>query len=102
MTGPSAMGSENGRPSSMTSAPASCRPWIKSIVADASGCPAVMYGTRARFPDCFRAANAEAIRFRVSRAASDEVVANPDAIAFRILGLDDRANEDAVGVAVRE
>src|SRR4051812_18298603 len=93
ITGPSAMGSENGSPNSITSAPASRNACISSTVRSASGCPAVMYGTSARFPAALSAAN----RFAI---ASDEIVADPDAISVRIVGLDDGAEEDAVGVAI--
>src|ERR1035437_799501 len=47
MVGPSAMGSENGTPSSMISAPAPSRRWIISSVVARSGSPAVIKVTRA-------------------------------------------------------
>src|SRR3954465_14416310 len=95
MIGPSAIGSENGRPSSITSAPASSRPLINSIVRDTSGWPAVMYGTSALRPAARRSAKRCAID-------SDEVVTDPDAIAFRILCFDDGSEEHAVRAAVGE
>ena len=45
MVGPSAIGSENGTPSSMTSAPASASACITGTVASSEGSPAVMNGT---------------------------------------------------------
>src|SRR5439155_18950969 len=95
ITGPSAIGSENGSPSSMTSAPAPSSARMRSTVRAASGWPAVMYGTSARRPSSFSAAKRRAI-------ALDEVVADADAIALGILGLDDRPQEHAVAVAVGE
>jgi hypothetical protein len=47
MTGPSAIGSENGTPSSMTSAPAVASACIKGTVAPAAGSPAVTKGMSA-------------------------------------------------------
>jgi hypothetical protein len=41
ITGPSAIGSENGTPSSITSAPAATMPCISSTVTSAYGSPAV-------------------------------------------------------------
>src|SRR5438270_4307808 len=95
MTGPSAIGSENGNPSSMTSAPASVIAASNSTVRSASGCPAVMYGMSARRPAAFSAAN----RFAI---ASDEIVADADAIAVGIVGLDDGASKHAVWRLIRE
>src|SRR6185437_9831016 len=95
MTGPSAIGSENGSPSSITSAPACSSAWISSTVRSSSGYPAVMYGTSARLPAARSSANRWAI-------ASDEIVTDADAIALWILGLDDGAEEHAVCVPVGE
>src|SRR5688572_11517270 len=47
MTGPSAIGSEKGTPTSMMSAPACSRASIRSAVVLRSGSPAVMKGTKA-------------------------------------------------------
>ena len=47
MTGPSASGSEKGRPSSMTSAPQASKSRSASAVVARSGSPAVMYGMNA-------------------------------------------------------
>src|SRR5512143_168214 len=47
ITGPSAMGSENGTPSSMMSAPASTSACINGTVRPLPGSPAVMNGIRA-------------------------------------------------------
>ena len=82
------MGSENGTPTSSTSAPAASRPRIRATVASGVGWPAVMYGTSAVRPRCASAA-------KRSRRTSDEVVADGDAIAIRIFGLDDGAAERA-------
>src|SRR5882724_3891840 len=49
ITGPSAMGSENGTPSSITSAPAPARACISGTVTPGAGSPAVMYGISAFF-----------------------------------------------------
>src|SRR5512135_323354 len=54
MVGPSAMGSENGTPSSITSAPASTRVCIRATVCLGAGSPAVMKGIRALLPCCLR------------------------------------------------
>src|SRR5687768_6118671 len=96
MTGPSAIGSENGTPTSITSAPASSSPFRSSTVSGTPGSPAVMYGTSARLPFCFIAAKRDAISFL------DEVVANPDAISFGTFCLDDRAAIRAMLVLVGE
>jgi hypothetical protein len=50
ITGPSAMGSEKGTPSSITSAPASAIASMMSVVASANGSPEVMYGISALRP----------------------------------------------------
>ena len=47
MVGPSAIGSENGTPSSMMSAPASTSACISGTVSAGSGSPAVMNGISA-------------------------------------------------------
>ncbi len=47
ITGPSAIGSENGTPSSMTSAPPRASARIRSTVTSADGSPAAMYGMSA-------------------------------------------------------
>ena len=49
-TGPSAIGSENGTPSSITSAPAEVSARISGTVAASEGSPAVMYGISAARP----------------------------------------------------
>src|ERR1039457_2019709 len=61
MVGPSAMGSENGTPSSIISAPAPSRRWIISSVVARSGSPAVIKVTRA-----FASLSFSAVRRRVS------------------------------------
>src|SRR5215510_5381748 len=47
MTGPSAMGSENGTPSSITSAPALASACMRGTVTEGAGSPAVTYGISA-------------------------------------------------------
>ena len=47
ITGPSAIGSENGTPSSITSAPRSTSACISGTVSEGCGSPAVMYGISA-------------------------------------------------------
>src|SRR2546423_14305044 len=95
MIGPSAIGSENGTPTSTTSAPALSRPDRSSSVASADGWPAVTYGTSARRPSRRSSAKRSAIR-------SDEVVTDTDAVPIWVFGLDDRAPERAFGCAVGE
>ena len=95
MTVPSASGSLNGTPTSMMSAPAASSPCSSATLRARSGCPAVTYGTNARRPLTRSAAN----RFAM---ASEEIVANPDAIALGILRLDDRAEVQAIRALVRE
>src|SRR5690349_5114315 len=95
MTGPSAIGSENGTPSSITSAPASTSPAISVRVASIDGWPAVIYGTSARRPDARSCAKRSVTR-------SDEVVADTNAVPFWLFGLDDGAFEHAILSAVRE
>src|SRR5829696_1722769 len=89
ITGPSASGSENGTPTSTTSAPAASRPWRRATLRAGSGWPAVTYGTKARRPSRRSCAKRSAI-------ASEEIVADPDAIAIRIVRLDDGPQIDAV------
>src|SRR3954468_16164732 len=93
MTGPSAIGSENGTPTSMTSAPASSRPLSNSIVPAIEGSPAVMYGTNARRFAFRSAAKRSSMTVRLAAVAVvfdlEEVVANTDAIPLRAFGLDD-------------
>src|SRR5262245_10347226 len=62
MTGPSAMGSENGTPSSMTSAPPLTKACISGTASAGSGSPAVMKGTSAFLPCCFSASKVAAMR----------------------------------------
>src|SRR5262245_23729274 len=103
MIGPSAIGSENGRPSSMTSAPASSRPRMRSTARSASGCPAVMYGISARRPAARSSTKRSAMRSRDPLAEpprSDEIVRDADTIALGVFGLDDRSEEGALGVLV--
>ena len=50
ITGPSAIGSENGTPSSRRSAPASTKRCMSGTVQPGSGSPAVMKGTSALRP----------------------------------------------------
>src|SRR5512134_1303142 len=88
MTGPSAIGSENGTPTSSTSAPAAATARIVSTERVGSGCPAVRYATSAR-----RFSRARLLNRCVSR--SDEVVADIYAVAAGIIGFDDGAPEGA-------
>src|SRR5690606_37947849 len=62
ITGPSAIGSENGTPSSMQSAPAATSACITGTVASSEGSPAVMKGIRALRPSARRRAKAESMR----------------------------------------
>ncbi|MNR13723.1 hypothetical protein D3C85_1301470 [compost metagenome] len=62
ITGPSAIGSENGMPSSITSAPPSTRPCIRLTVRPGLGSPAVMNGIRAFSPAACRRVKVSAIR----------------------------------------
>ncbi|KAG1221100.1 hypothetical protein G6F68_021019 [Rhizopus microsporus] len=63
ITGPSAMGSENGTPSSITSAPASTSAFIRGSVAAGDGSPAAIYGiSAAARPDSAVRAKAAAMR----------------------------------------
>src|SRR6188508_1665975 len=90
MTGPSAIGSENGTPISITSAPASATAEIISIDASGSGCPAVRYAMSALRPLRRQAA-------KRSASASDEIVTDSDTIPLGVSRLDDRARIAAVG-----
>src|SRR5215212_6643029 len=80
MTGPSATGSLNGTPSSITVAPASANSTRRRPVVSRSGSPAVMKGIRPRLPSRLRPAKAPAIllirlrdRMHVFVAAPGEV-----------------------------
>src|SRR5690606_10695803 len=77
ITGPSATGSENGTPTSMTSAPAAATPRMSSTKEPGVGYPAVRYTTRARRPS-----PAMAAKWLVMR--SDEVVADTDSVFLGI------------------
>src|SRR5436309_2117548 len=61
-TGPSAIGSENGTPSSITSAPSATAARTRSRVVGRSGSPAVKYGTSATWPRAPSAAKVPAMR----------------------------------------
>lgn len=62
MVGPSAIGSENGTPSSITSAPARTSACITGTVASNDGSPAVMKGISALRPLARSSAKQESIR----------------------------------------
>ena len=62
ITAPSALGSENGTPSSRMSAPAATMPCISAGVMSTYGKPAVTYGMSAVRPVAFRAAKVAAMR----------------------------------------
>src|SRR5215831_16480475 len=90
MIGPSAIGSENGRPSSMRSAPDCSSASISATVRSTSGWPAVMYGTSARRPAARSSARRRSMRFAVSYGAprrrstvSGEVVEDSNTISMR-------------------
>src|ERR1041385_1514368 len=106
ITGPSAIGSENGTPTSIRSAPASSRPRRRSRVPATDGSPAVMYGTNARRCLPLSATNAAAMAPGFAPAfearESDEIVANADPIAFRCVGLHDRPAKCSLIVAIGE
>jgi len=53
MLGPSAIGSENGIPSSIMSAPADSSVFISDLVSSSVGSPAVINGTNAFFAFAF-------------------------------------------------
>src|SRR5438034_6740692 len=82
MVGPSARGSENGTPTSTTSAPAAATRRSASRDATAVGNPAVTYGIKAR-----RAGHHAAM------GRSDKVVADLEAVLERVGDFDDRARE---------
>src|SRR6266404_869616 len=63
MTGPSAIGSENGTPSSITSAPAAVSARISGTVAASVGSPAVMYGISATRPAARSLSKVASMRF---------------------------------------
>ena len=67
ITGPSAIGSENGTPSSMRSAPASTMACITGTVASGVGSPAVTNGMRAVRCCAFSAANRPAMRLACNK-----------------------------------
>src|SRR2546423_12610603 len=95
MIGPSAIGSENGTPTSITSAPASSSPDNSASVSSGDGWPAVTYGTSARRPDARSRANCSAMR-------SDEVVTDTNAVPIGLIRLDDCTLECSVLPAVCE
>src|SRR4051812_37264215 len=64
MTGPSAMGSLKGIPSSMTVEPTCASSTINSFVVSRSGSPAVMKGMKPLRPSLLRLANVSVIRDR--------------------------------------
>src|SRR4051794_2524231 len=99
MTGPSAIGSENGTPTSITSAPLSCSARRSVSDPERSGWPAVTYVTSARLPCSRRRAKVSAIG---ARARSDEIVADTNAEPFGVFRLDDRARERAVVLSFGE
>src|SRR5689334_11337342 len=67
MTGPSAIGSLNGTPSSINVAPACDSAMSSRSVVARSGSPAVMNGMRPFFPCCFKAAKTSAMRPKLLR-----------------------------------
>src|SRR5689334_13070980 len=62
MTGPSAIGSLNGTPSSISVAPARDNAISSCSVVARSGSPAVIYGMRPFFPCCLRLVKTSAMR----------------------------------------
>src|SRR5690606_24777369 len=74
ITGPSAIGSENGTPSSSTSAPAATRACITGTVASTEGSPAVMKGIRPGRPATFSAAKRASMRFMAAGTWDWEIV----------------------------
>src|SRR5579872_6157710 len=95
MIGPSAIGSENGTPTSTMSAPARSSPRRRSRLRSTSGCPAVMYGISACRPSARRRAKQDV-------SVLDEVVTDANAIALGILRLDDRAREHPILESIGE
>src|SRR5215813_15588606 len=67
MTGPSAIGSLNGTPSSISVAPAFDNAISSCSVVGRSGSPAVMNGMRPFFPCCFKPAKTSAMRTKLLR-----------------------------------
>src|SRR3989442_3572274 len=65
ITGPSAIGSENGTPSSTTSAPAATSACSNGTVTAGVGSPAVTYGINATRPAARSVANLLSIRFTI-------------------------------------
>ena len=79
ITGPSAMGSENGTPSSSTSAPASTSACISGTVAAGEGSPAAMGISADARPEAAVRAKAAAIRsLRVIMASQLDAAAFGD------------------------
>ena len=72
ITGPSAIGSEKGTPSSITSAPAFASACITGTASFGSGSPAVTKGIRAFLPCFFNFANVSAMRDISNTVMSDE------------------------------
>src|ERR1051326_4875189 len=67
MTGPSAIGSLNGTPSSISVAPAFDNAISSCSVVARSGSPAVINGMRPFFPCCFKLAKTSAMRPKLLR-----------------------------------
>src|ERR1043166_7217789 len=67
MTGPSAIGSLNGMPSSISVAPACDKATRSCSVVARSGSPAVMNGMRPFCPCCFNSAKTSAMRPKLLR-----------------------------------
>src|SRR5882672_4898369 len=105
MTGPSAMGSENGTPSSITSAPALASACMSGTVTPGSGSPAVMYGMSAFLPSRARRSKVAWILDMLARhrelpsaaGAYRFLVEGPDALFCRgeVLGIDLEAGKAA-------
>src|SRR5580693_5434886 len=72
MVGPSASGSLNGTPSSMTSAPASASARTNFSVASNDGSPAVMYATMPSSPDS--RSSAKRLELRVELEAATVII----------------------------
>src|SRR5512147_1133065 len=88
MTGPSAIGSENGTPSSTMSAPAATRRCRIGTVIAGDGSPAVTYGMSAVRPAARRRANVESIRLKPGAPSAPRRIAfgpavEPEAGALR-------------------
>src|SRR5205823_5093213 len=95
MTIPSAIGSENGTPISMMSAPPSSSARRHSTERSASGNPAVRYPTSARR---FFAPSSSKRRAMLL----DEIVVDVESIPVGFRRLDDRARIFTAGVGYRE